>query len=87
MLKAVGARRWYLPPYSPDLNPVEKALSKIKHWMRLAQKRPPRKPSRDTSQASQSHPPIRMLQLHPKRWICSRQNVNALGARVQAQPC
>lgn len=41
MLKAVGARRWYLPPYSPDLNPVEKALSKIKHWMRLAQKRPP----------------------------------------------
>ena len=29
----------YLPPYSPDLNPIEKAFSKIKHWMRLAQKR------------------------------------------------
>ena len=39
MLKAVGARLWYLPPYSPDLNPIEKAFSKIKHWMRLAQKR------------------------------------------------
>ena len=41
MLKAVGARLWYLPPYSPDLNPIEKAFSKIKHWMRLAQKRTP----------------------------------------------
>ncbi len=39
MLKTVGARLWYLPPYSPDLNPIEKAFSKIKHWMRLAQKR------------------------------------------------
>ena len=38
---AVGARLWYLPPYSPDLNPIEKAFSKIKHWMRLAQKRTP----------------------------------------------
>jgi transposase len=41
MLKAVGTRLWYLPPYSPDLNPIEKAFSKIKHWMRLAQKRTP----------------------------------------------
>ena len=41
MLKAVGAKLWYLPPYSPDLNPIEKAFSKIKPWMRLAQKRTP----------------------------------------------
>jgi transposase len=34
-----GARLWYLPPYSPDLNPIEQAFSKIKHWMRNAQKR------------------------------------------------
>ena len=27
--------------YSPDLNPIEQAFSKIKHWMRLAQKRSP----------------------------------------------
>ena len=38
-IKAAGARLWYLPPYSPDLNPIEQAFSKIKHWMRLAQKR------------------------------------------------
>jgi transposase len=39
MIKAVGARLWYLPPYSPDLNPIEQTFAKIKHWMRNAQKR------------------------------------------------
>jgi transposase len=39
MIKAAGARLWYLPPYSPDLNPIEQTFSKIKHWMRAAQKR------------------------------------------------
>ena len=39
IVRAAGARLWYLPPYSPDLNPIEQAFAKIKHWMRLAQKR------------------------------------------------
>jgi transposase len=39
MIKAAGARLWFLPPYSPDLNPIEQTFAKIKHWMRLAQKR------------------------------------------------
>jgi len=38
-IRAAGARLWFLPPYSPDLNPIEQAFAKIKHWMRLAQKR------------------------------------------------
>lgn len=38
-IKAAGARLWFLPPYSPDLNPIEQAFAKIKHCMRLAQKR------------------------------------------------
>ena len=38
-IKASGARLWYLPPYSPDLNPIEQTFAKIKHWLRLAQKR------------------------------------------------
>jgi len=29
-----GVRIIYLPPYSPDLNPIEEAISKIKAWMR-----------------------------------------------------
>ena len=38
-INAAGARLWFLPPYSPDLNPIEQAFSKIKHWMRVASKR------------------------------------------------
>ena len=37
--KIGGHRLWFLPPYSPDLNPIEQAFAKIEHWMRSAQKR------------------------------------------------
>jgi transposase len=30
----VGAELWYLPPYSPDLNPIEQAWSKVKSVIR-----------------------------------------------------
>lgn len=33
-IEAVGARLLYLPPYSPDLNPIEKARSKLKQLLR-----------------------------------------------------
>ena len=39
IIRAAGARLWFLPPYSPDLNPIEQAFAKIKHWMRTAQRR------------------------------------------------
>jgi len=29
-----GVRLEFLPPYSPDLNPIEEAFSKIKAWIR-----------------------------------------------------
>jgi putative transposase len=29
MTQAVGARLWFLPPYSPDLDPIEHAFVKI----------------------------------------------------------
>ena len=29
-----GAQLCYLPPYSPDYNPIEPAWSKIKTWLR-----------------------------------------------------
>jgi transposase len=38
-LAAVGARVLYLPPYSPDLNPIEKLFSKLKTLLRKAAKR------------------------------------------------
>lgn len=35
----VGARLAFLPPYSPELNPIEQVFAKVKHWMRMAQER------------------------------------------------
>jgi transposase len=29
----------FLPPYSPDLNPIEQLFAKLKHWMRNAEPR------------------------------------------------
>lgn len=33
-IEDVGADLWYLPPYSPDLNPIEKLWAKVKAWLR-----------------------------------------------------
>ena len=35
-IQATGAELLYLPPYSPDLNPIEKAWSKLKEMLRAA---------------------------------------------------
>ena len=34
LINAVGAEVWYLPPYSPDLNPIEEMWSKVKTILR-----------------------------------------------------
>jgi len=39
LIEARGARVIYLPPYSPDLNPIEKCWSKIKTYLRAAKAR------------------------------------------------
>ena len=33
-IEAAGARRRYLPPYSPDFNPIENLWSKVKQILR-----------------------------------------------------
>ena len=35
-IEAVGARVLYLPPYSPDFNPIEQAFAKVKALLRTA---------------------------------------------------
>jgi transposase len=34
LMVSLGVRIIFLPPYSPDLNPIEEAFSKIKSWIR-----------------------------------------------------
>jgi transposase len=39
LIKAAGAELRYLPPYSPDMNPIEKAFSKLKaHSRKIAER-------------------------------------------------
>jgi transposase len=39
LIEAAGAELLYLPPYSPDLNPIEKAGAKLKQLLRAAKTR------------------------------------------------
>ena len=34
LIEATGARLLFLPPYSPDLNPIEMIFAKVKHLLR-----------------------------------------------------
>jgi transposase len=38
-IRAAGAKLFFLPAYSPDLNPIEQVFAKLKHLMRAAQPR------------------------------------------------
>jgi transposase len=38
-VKSAGARLLFLPPYSPDLNPIEQVFAKMKHLLRKAKER------------------------------------------------
>lgn len=38
-IRQAGARLLFLPPYSPDLNPIEQVFAKLKHLMRKAAER------------------------------------------------
>ena len=38
-IRAAGARLLFLPPYSPDLNPIEQVFAKLKHLLRRSQER------------------------------------------------
>ena len=38
-IRAVGAKLFFLPAYSPDLNPIEQVFAKLKHLLRKAAER------------------------------------------------
>jgi transposase len=77
IVKAAGARLFFLPPYSPDLNPIEQLFAKLKHWMRRAAQR-----SVETVHnaiANIRHHPNRVQELRRKRRIQVNLMRNALG--------
>jgi len=38
-IRSVGAKFFFLPPYSPDFNPIEQVFAKLKHLARKAKER------------------------------------------------
>jgi transposase len=34
LIRAAGAKLFFLPKYSPDLNPIEQVFAKLKHLLR-----------------------------------------------------
>ena len=40
-LRLAGAKLFFLPPYSPDLNPIEQVFAKLKTLLRKAEERTP----------------------------------------------
>ena len=40
-IRSVGAKLFFLPKYSPDLNPIEQVFGKLKHLLRKAAARTP----------------------------------------------
>jgi transposase len=36
LIRAAGAKLFFLPPYSPDLNPIEQVFAKLKPLLRKA---------------------------------------------------
>jgi transposase len=41
LIRAAGAKLFFLPKYSPDLNPIEQVFAKLKHLLRKAGARTP----------------------------------------------
>ena len=55
-IRAAGARLVFLPPYSPDLNPIEQVFAKLKTLLRKAEERTMRPSKRIGSLLKCFHP-------------------------------
>lgn len=58
LIRSVGARSFFLPKYSPDLNPTEQLFAKLKHWLLKPPVAPSRpSPARSATSSTPSHQP------------------------------
>ena len=48
LIRSAGAKLFFLPKYSPDLNPIEQVFAKLKHCCA----KPPREPSKPSAPRS-----------------------------------
>ena len=71
---ATGAKVRFLPPYSPDLNPIEKSFSKLKARLRQAAKRDIENPREGNRGIAECSLPRRMYQLLRLLRLCNHLN-------------
>jgi transposase len=71
-IEATGAQLWYLPPYSPDLNPIELWFAKFKALLRTARRRTVEELCRDLSAPAYVH---RVSKLFPPLRVCGRYTI------------
>ena len=65
-IEAAGARLRFLPPYSPDFNPIEQAFAKLKAFLRAASGRATLiRSTRWSRSRSSSSRPAECRELHP----------------------
>ncbi len=83
-IEAAGARLMFLPPYSPDFNPVENAFSKLKAPLRQG---------REDDRRTMGHGRLGHRPLHPNAQTTSRQQdmnrikPDVLSERAPVQIC
>jgi transposase len=68
-IRAAGAKLFFLPPYSPDLNPIEQVFAKLKTLLRKAAERSVEATGKTHRRAAPMLHPRRVRQLPQKRWI------------------
>lgn len=66
LIRRAGAEVLFLPPYSPDFNPIEKMWSKVKEWLRSAKAR-----TEDTLEASIAEGLSRVTASDARGWFGS----------------
>ena len=54
-IRSAGAKLFFLPKYSPDLNPIEQVFAKLKHLLRKRRREPLRRSSRHRRTARRLH--------------------------------
>ena len=63
-IEAAGADLFYLPPYSPDVNPIEKAWAKFQQLLRSDKRQRNRPSTKPSQKPSRKYPQAAMAQVH-----------------------
>ena len=76
LMRSRGAKLFFLPKYSPDLNPIEQVFAKLKHllrkaaartveavWAAIGQFQPSRQTNAPTTSKTQDMPQLKFIPL------------------------